>query len=149
MARGTEEMLAEYEKMREGVDGLAAKGAAFLDEGVGGGFRRMTSAWQGLKLSIVEAVEGPLASVFDFIADKINEITDKLPEWINIAKMWSAKMLATFEVIKENWPAVTELIGTELKLAFTTAWVFVRDGIVTFFPQTLPQVFTNLFNALK
>lgn len=149
MARGTEEMLAEYEKMQESVDGLAARGAAALDEGVGGGFRRMISAFDGLKLSIVEAVEGPLASVFDFIADKINEITDKLPEWVNIAKMWSAKMLATFEVIKENWPAVTELIGTELKLAFTTAWVFVRDGIITFFTQTLPQVFTNLFNALK
>ena len=149
MARGTEEMLAEYEKMREGVDGLAARGAAALDEGVGGGFRRMISAFDGLKLSIVEAVEGPLASVFDFIADKINEITDKLPEWINIAKMWSAKMLATFEVIKENWPAVTELIGAELKLAFTTAWVFVRDGIVTFFTVTLPELFMKIFAALR
>lgn len=149
MARGTEEMLAEYEKMQESVDGLAARGAAALDEGVGGGFRRMISAFDGLKLSIVEAVEGPLASVFDFIADKINEITDKLPEWVNIAKMWSAKMLATFEVIKENWPAVTELIGTELKLAFTTAWVFVRDGIVTFFTVTLPELFMKIFAALR
>lgn len=149
MARGTEEMLAEYEKMREGVDGLAARGAAALDEGVGGGFRRMTSAWDGLKLSIVSAVEGPLADVFNFIAEKINEVTDKLPEWVNIIKMWRAKTVAYFEFVRDNWSELLDNVGVQMKMALTTAWVFVRDGMVTFFTQTLPELFMQIFAALR
>ena len=149
MARGTEEMLAEYEKMREGVDGLAARGAAALDEGVGGGFRRMTSAWDGLKLSIVSAVEGPLADVFNFIAEKINEVTDKLPEWVNIIKMWRAKTVAYFEFVRDNWSELLDNVGVQMKMALTTAWVFVRDGMITFFTETLPQLFMKIFAALR
>jgi TP901 family phage tail tape measure protein len=148
LSRNTDEVLANFDQMMDGIDGLAQKGADALDSGIGGGIRRVKSAWEGFKLTLVENMEGPLTELFEKVAKKINEITDKLPEWINMAKIWSLKMLEALKVIKENWPLVTKVIGNELELAFTRAWVMLRDAMSKFFFETLPGLFKITFTHL-
>lgn len=143
MARGTKEMLAEYEKMRDSVEGIAAKGAEFLDEGLGGGFRRMISAWEGLKLSIVEAVEGPLAEVFNNIAKSINEVTDKLSVWALKARAFYIQLREAFRLFREDPMRFFKILKLGVKLVLSELFDMMRKGV-----SKLPELFMAIFKIL-
>lgn len=143
MARGTKEMLAEYEKMRDSVEGIAAKGAEFLDEGLGGGFRRMISAWEGLKLSIVEAVEGPLAEVFNNIAKSINEVTDKLSLWALKARAFYIQLREAFRLFREDPMRFFKILKLGVRLVLSELFDMMRKGV-----SKLPELFMAIFKIL-
>ena len=149
MARGTKEMLAEYEKMRDSVEGIAAKGAEFLDEGLGGGFRRMMSAWQGLKLSIVETIEGPLADVFNGIAEKINWVTDNLDKWVMKARIFFIQIQEVFKLFREDPVRFLNMLREGIKFLGMSLLKSIGEGMKHLFTKVLPKMLTLLMDTLE
>lgn len=57
------------------AEGVAARTAAEMEAGIGGAFRKLTSAAEGIAIAIGEAVDGPLSQFSEWLTTAAGEVT--------------------------------------------------------------------------
>jgi len=77
-ARGAVDALELLNKLEKESQGEAKKTAEIMDSGLGGSFRKLMSAVEGVKIAIGEALSGPLQGMGKFVVNMLNGFA----EWI-------------------------------------------------------------------
>jgi TP901 family phage tail tape measure protein len=86
MAGGIKLTAAAFDRLNNAIDnaaGTAAKTAAVMDSGIGGAFRRLWSAVEGIAISVGDS----LAPFLSLLADKFAEISTKIEGFISRNKI--------------------------------------------------------------
>ncbi len=81
IAGGAKLTAAEFDRLNGAIDGAtgtAAKTAKVMDSGIGGAFRRLYSAVEGIAIAIGDALSKPLSDMADWLSKAAGSIT----EWI-------------------------------------------------------------------
>jgi len=81
IAGGAKLTAAEFDRLNSAIDGAtgtAAKTAKVMDSGIGGAFRRLYSAVEGIAIAIGDALAKPLSDMADWLGKAAGSIT----EWI-------------------------------------------------------------------
>jgi len=91
----------DFDQLSEAIDaadGVAARTARTMDSGLGGSFRRLMSAVEGVMIAVGEALAGALGGV----ADKIAKVAVHIAQFISKNKQWVVGIAATIAAVAER-----------------------------------------------
>ena len=143
----------EYEKLLKGIQtsgGLGGQTSTTMDEGIGGSFRFLVSATEGIS----EALGRALAPATQTVNEGITEVQNSITEWIDKnQELTTSLYLAVAATIALGSALIA--IGTGIKLIgliFSPAWLVGFAGLAAAFyaiGDTAIQVVQDITQALR
>jgi TP901 family phage tail tape measure protein len=139
-------LLGDLKALEKDGFSFTTNAAKKMEEGVGGSIREMRSAFEALKIAVVQDLEGEISQAIDFITENLRALKDQIKEFQETGSIGPLfdQAIASAQQLIEVIKSVVSVLGT-IQSGFGTDGILDGISFVAASIEKLPLFFQEAF----